>query len=118
NHAVVFTSLGTVKFLSLLKCCNAIVGNSSSGIIEAPSLGIQTINIGERQRGRIQASSVINCATSYSAIVNAFEQVKQHKKERNLINPYGNGNTAEKIYKVLKDKLNHKPGAKTFYDKV
>lgn len=119
DHAVVFTSLGSFKFLSLLKCCDAIVGNSSSGIIEAPSLSTQTINIGERQRGRIQASSVVNCTVSSSAIANAFEQVKQdRKKENTVINPYGNGNTADKIYSLLKEKLKHKPGAKTFYDKV
>lgn len=119
DRAVAFTSLGP-KFLSLLKCCDAIVGNSSSGIIEAPSLGILTVNIGERQKGRIQASSVINCAVISSAIVHAFEQVKQHKKEEGAVisNPYGNGNTTEQIYSLLKEKLGRRPGAKAFYDKV
>lgn len=119
DHAVAFTSLGSFKFLSLLKCCDAIVGNSSSGIIEAPSLGILTINIGERQRGRIQASSVINCDVNSLAITNAFERVKQQKKEISIVtNPYGDGKTTEKIYDLLKEKLNHKPVAKRFYNKV
>ncbi|MGE6220110.1 UDP-N-acetylglucosamine 2-epimerase [Nubsella zeaxanthinifaciens] len=119
DHAIAFASLGSVKFLSLLKYCDAIVGNSSSGIIEAPSLGIQTINIGDRQKGRVQASSVVNCESSSSAIIQAFDQVKQYKKEDvPLTNPYGSGNTAEKIYCLLKEKLNQRLEAKAFYDKL
>jgi len=61
DNITAFTSLGTVNYLSVLKHSAMIIGNSSSGLLEAPSFGIPTINIGERQKGRIQATSVINC---------------------------------------------------------
>ena len=99
-----FTSLGNLRFLSLLRLCDAIVGNSSSGIIEAPSLKIATINIGHRQKGRTQASSVVNCKLDYAEIKNAFLKVKD-KAFSNLVkqtkNPYGDGNTAERIINIL-----------------
>ena len=105
NKAVAFTSLGTLKFLSVLKVCNAIVGNSSSGIIEAPSLGIATINIGERQKGRIQAESVINCEGSANQINQAFERSKNEDFKRTVnlvVNPYGNGFVSPQIVKAIK----------------
>jgi UDP-hydrolysing UDP-N-acetyl-D-glucosamine 2-epimerase len=74
HKAAAFTSLGTLRFLSVVKVCDAIVGNSSSGIIEAPSLGVPTINIGQRQKGRIQAQSIINCEVSASEITTAFKR--------------------------------------------
>ena len=99
-----FTSLGSLRFLSLLRLCDAIVGNSSSGIIEAPSLNVATINIGDRQKGRTQASSVVNCKLNYTEIKNAFLKVKE-KVFNNLVkqteNPYGDGNTAERIINIL-----------------
>lgn len=113
-----FISLGAMKFLSLLKYCDAIVGNSSSGIIEAPSLNIQTINIGNRQKGRIQANSVINCDVSSSAITEAFKKVKQRRGSLGTIeNPYGNGKTTGKIYKILKAEMQKPMTAKIFFDK-
>lgn len=104
KSAKAFTSLGNLRFLSLLRLCDAIVGNSSSGIIEAPSLKIATINIGNRQKGRTQASSVVNCNLDYTEIKNAFLKVKD-KAFRNFVkhtkNPYGDGNTAERIINIL-----------------
>lgn len=100
-----FSSLGTLKFLSVLKQSNAIIGNSSSGIIEAPSLKIPTINIGDRQKGRTQAGTVINTAVNKNEILRAFEKVRDNDFILSLdkiTNPYGNGNTAEKIIDILK----------------
>ncbi|WP_419869053.1 UDP-N-acetylglucosamine 2-epimerase [Chryseobacterium sp. CT-SW4] len=112
-----FSSLGSLRFLSVLQHSHAIVGNSSSGIIEAPSLKIPTINIGHRQSGRTQADTVINVEVNKEEIVKAFEKVKDQKFISTLDqvkNPYGVGNTAEKIIKVLKE---IKPDfVKNFYD--
>ncbi len=105
QKAIAFTSLGNLRFLSLVKVCDAIVGNSSSGIIETPSLKTATINIGHRQKGRIQANTVVNASVTVENIVKAFETVKsQEFKEntRNSINPYGTGAVTDKIMKVLK----------------
>ncbi|WP_333575883.1 UDP-N-acetylglucosamine 2-epimerase [Sphingobacterium sp.] len=104
HKASAYDSLGTLKFLSVLKVCDAIVGNSSSGIIEAPSLGIITINIGDRQRGRTQAGTVFNCDVNEAEILKSFERVRSNEANKikiNSINPYGNGGTADKIMKIL-----------------
>ena len=105
QKAAAFTSLGTLKFLSVLKVCEAIVGNSSSGIIEAPSLGIATINIGERQKGRIQAESVVNSGVSAAEINAAFKQTRDQNFRARLpqvINPYGSGFVTQKIVEIIK----------------
>ena len=105
QKAVAFTSLGTLKFLSVLKVCDAIVGNSSSGIIEAPSLGIATINIGDRQKGRIQAESVINSGVSAAQIDVAFKQTRDQSFRNGLMqvaNPYGSGFATQKIVAIIK----------------
>lgn len=99
-----FTSLGSLRFLSLLNECDAIIGNSSSGIIEAPSLNVATINIGDRQKGRTQAASVINCRADCKEIKSAIIKTKDSdfaSKLNHIKNPYGEGNTAIKILQVL-----------------
>lgn len=100
-----FTSLGNLKFLSLVKYCTAAVGNSSSGILEVPSLKVATINIGDRQKGRIQAKSIINTVISEVEISEAFEKVKS-EQFRNIVdktdNPYGAGDTTEKIMNIIR----------------
>lgn len=99
-----FHSLGSLRYLSLLAQCNAIVGNSSSGIIEAPSLNIGTINIGDRQRGRTQAKTVMNVNVDKTEISQAIGKTKEDnylKDIKNCINPYGNGNTTVKIIDIL-----------------
>jgi UDP-hydrolysing UDP-N-acetyl-D-glucosamine 2-epimerase len=104
DMASAYNSLGSLRFLSTVKICDAIVGNSSSGIIEAPSLGTATINIGDRQRGRTQATSVINCSVNIDEIVAAFNQVKDplfQKSIHTIDNPYGEGGTASKIIQIL-----------------
>jgi len=105
NTSAAFTSLGTLRFLSLVKACDAIIGNSSSGIIEAPSLQTVTINIGDRQKGRIQADSVINCEPNTEDIIKAIALSKASNDGhlmKTLNNPYGNGQTTPQIIKAIK----------------
>jgi len=102
--ASAYTSLGSLRFLSAVKICDAIVGNSSSGIIEAPSLGTATINIGDRQRGRTQASSVLNCNVELNDIISCFKTVKDSVFKKSVLdirNPYGQGGTSDKIVQIL-----------------
>lgn len=107
--AKAFNSLGTLRFLSVVKICDAIVGNSSSGILEAPSLFTPTINIGDRQKGRNQASSIINVDNSENEIFSGFELVKKIIATSNLSevkNPYDNGGAAKEILnKILEFKI-------------
>jgi len=105
DKAVVFTSLGQLNYLSIMQYADAVVGNSSSGIIEAPSLKVPTINIGDRQKGRIRAKSVIDCKGTEEDIKKAFDIIYDKKfKEtiKNISNPYGDGNSAKKIKNILK----------------
>lgn len=116
-----FTSLGMRNYLSALKHCKVVIGNSSSGIIEAPSFGIPTVNIGDRQKGRIQASSVINCEPNKESIRKALDLALSNEfieKANKTVNPYGDGDTSNKVVEVIKehminDKINLK---KKFYD--
>jgi GDP/UDP-N,N'-diacetylbacillosamine 2-epimerase (hydrolysing) len=106
DNCVLFKSLGQLKYLSLLKNVDAVVGNSSSGIIEAPSFKVPTINIGNRQEGRIRADSVIDCDAESSSISKALEKIKSasfRAKLSNVKNPYGNGGAASRVLKKLKD---------------
>lgn len=100
DKAVAFSSMGIINYLSTMNHCTAVVGNSSSGIIEAPSFSKPTINIGNRQKGRMQATSVLNVNVNEPAILAALEKVKQRKNE-DITNPYGTGNTAIKILAAL-----------------
>lgn len=105
RKAVSFASLGYLKYLSTLRFVDAVVGNSSSGIIEAPSFGIGTINIGDRQKGRIRAESVIDCRTTVKGIREAFRALyspKFQKTLKNVGNPYDAGAASPKIRKILK----------------
>lgn len=108
NNAAAFTSLGMVRYLSAVKYSSMVVGNSSSGLIEAPSFGVPTINIGDRQKGRLQADSVINCEPVKDKIEKAFilALTKEFKDiAYKTINPYGDGNTSGKIVDAIKDFL-------------
>jgi GDP/UDP-N,N'-diacetylbacillosamine 2-epimerase (hydrolysing) len=104
HKSVLFDSLGTLRYLSVMKICDAIVGNSSSGIIEAPSVHTPTINIGNRQKGRIQASSVLNSDVNSDEIYILLMQVQSQKFKdtlKDITNPYGNGNASSQIEAVL-----------------
>lgn len=116
NNIVSFTSLGSLKYLSALKYSVAVMGNSSSGLIEAPTFGLPTINIGDRQKGRLQASSVINCEATQESIKHALRVALSKafmKKASKTINPYEKANTSDRVVEVIKeyvlcDKINVK----------
>lgn len=96
----VFASLGIKRYLSLMQYAEAVIGNSSSGIMEAPSFHIPTINIGERQKGRLQAESTINCNPDKEAIIKAIKTAFSNEtkmKCKEVISPYGEGNSGERI---------------------
>lgn len=119
DKSVSFTSLGQLRYLSALQYVDAMVGNSSSGLIEAPSFKLGTINIGDRQKGRIKASSVIDCEPNLQSILDAFEKLYSNQFQESLEftqNPYGDGCASIKIIKELKkvsfDNILKKP----FYD--
>lgn len=103
-QARVYTSLGQLRYLSCLKLVDGVVGNSSSGLIEAPSLGTGTVNIGDRQRGRLKAASVIDCVPQRAAILAAIQTLYTPGFKglmQTVVNPYGQGGAAEKIVQVL-----------------
>lgn len=117
----VFFSLGVVRYLSLMKHAQFVLGNSSSGIIETPAFGIPSVNIGDRQRGRLQAESIINCEDDAQSIIEAIQKALNEEfreKCRQVVNPYGDGHAAERIAKkavevVLKENIDLK---KKFFD--
>lgn len=101
RHVVFSASLPHMVYLSLLAHSNALVGNSSSGLYEAPSFGIATINIGDRQRGRMRASSVFDCPAEAPAIAEAMRRAFLFDG-RGVVNPYGDGRASERIVRTLK----------------
>ncbi|HBG70703.1 MAG: UDP-N-acetyl-D-glucosamine 2-epimerase, UDP-hydrolysing [Bacteroidetes bacterium GWF2_43_63] len=115
HKAIAFTSLGQLRYLSAIPFMNAVVGNSSSGIIEVPSFNVPTINIGDRQKGRIMGRSVISCKPSKNEISKALEKAFEFDKTLPVSNPFGEGNAAEKILNILK-KTNKIELKKQFYN--
>lgn len=119
----VFTSLGIRRYLSLMKYAEFVLGNSSSGIIETPAFQVPTVNIGDRQRGRLQSASIINCRESCEEIVDAIRKAMSDAHQavcKQVISPYGSGNAGELIAKksvetVCGAKIDLK---KKFYDIV
>lgn len=115
-------SLGTLRYLSAMRHARAVVGNSSSGIIEAPSLKVPTLNIGDRQRGRIRAESVIDVPLDAASIRQALRSIEDEAFRRSLCqmgNPYGDGNAAAQIAERIAQAL-QRPGLfrKQFHDLV
>lgn len=105
NRCVAFDSLGQLRYLSALQYVDVVIGNSSSGLIEVPSFKKPTVNIGDRQQGRVKASSVIDCAVNSDSIYAAINKVVSKAFKDSLkqcINPYGTENASEKIVEVLK----------------
>jgi GDP/UDP-N,N'-diacetylbacillosamine 2-epimerase (hydrolysing) len=106
SNARAYDSLGQLRYLSCVQLVDGVVGNSSSGLAEAPSLSTGTVNIGDRQRGRLKAQSVIDCPPQRQAILDSinslytpdFRQVLQ-----TVVNPYGNGGASQKILQVLQN---------------
>jgi len=105
DKSISFTSLGQLRYLSALQYVDAMVGNSSSGITEAPSFKIATINIGDRQKGRIMAKSIINTKAKKENILNALNKAYSNEFKEILqtsISPYGDGCASKKIINILK----------------
>lgn len=119
SRVALIQSVGQLNYLSLLNHCDVVVGNSSSGLIEAPSFGIPTVNIGERQAGRISGDTVIQCDSTTDEIRNALRSALCNDfklKCKNAVNPYGEGNSASKMADVLcSASLSHLL-KKVFYD--
>lgn len=119
DHVFVFKSLGQIRYLSLMKIANAVIGNSSSGIIEAPFFHIPTINIGDRQLGRIKAGTVINVKPIKDAIANAIQKALSPEFAKwctTQANIYGEGNTTDKILEILSTYPFNSSLKKKFYD--
>ncbi len=116
----VYTSLGMQRYLSLMKYSEFVLGNSSSGIIETPSFKIPTVNIGDRQKGRLQCDSIINCLDNKNSIMQAVSiarSVKMKEKCKEIISPYGEGNAAIQIVDISMSFLEKTIDLKkTFYD--
>jgi GDP/UDP-N,N'-diacetylbacillosamine 2-epimerase (hydrolysing) len=103
-NARAYTSLGQLRYLSCIRHVDGVVGNSSSGLAEAPSFRKGTINIGDRQRGRLKAESVIDCAPERTAIGAALQRLYSPEFQAmlaNVRNPYGEGGASEKIVEVI-----------------
>lgn len=100
-NAQAYTSLGQLRYLSAVAQVDAVVGNSSSGLYEVPSFGKPTVNIGDRQKGRLQASSVVNCRPVAAEIAKAIAEALR-KDCAGTVNPYGDGNSSVRILAQLK----------------
>ncbi len=119
SNAYFFRSLGKEKYYSMLNTVNLVIGNSSSGITEAPFFKLPTINIGDRQNGRLKDRSIIDCKPTKNAIINSinlglskkFSQICRKNK-----NFYGNGGAGKKSFKIIKKLINKTNLKKTFYD--
>ena len=118
-NARAYPSLGQLRYLSCMARCDGVVGNSSSGLLEAPTLKKGAINIGDRQRGRLQADNVINCPAEREEISAALKNLYSPEFQAelaNVSNPYGNGGASVRVLEIIKaaelNSLLHKP----FYD--
>lgn len=119
TNAYSYKSLGQILYLSCLSIVDGVVGNSSSGLTEAPSFKKGTINIGDRQSGRLQATSVINCKPYETDILEALKILYSDKFRaglRETINPYGEGGASNKILEVIKSIELSSLIKKKFYD--
>lgn len=119
SNARVYTSLGQLRYLSCMQYVDGVVGNSSSGLTEAPSMGIGTVNIGDRQKGRLSSISVIHCAPTRDSIRAALARLYEPSFQASLAstsNPYGNGGASKKIIEVLKSQKIDNLLKKSFFD--
>lgn len=120
NHKTVgYTSLGQLRYLSALQFMDALIGNSSSGLSEVPSFKIWTINIGDRQKSRLKADSIIDYLPTKLAIGQAIERLYSmsfQKLLKTVKNPYGDGMASKKIIKIIKEPIKQAELKKTFFD--
>lgn len=120
NNAVAFESLGVKRYLSALKYAEFVMGNSSSGLLEVPTFYIPTINIGDRQKGRLKADSVIDCEPMYDSIMRAVDKARSEEFKtfcKHVVNPYGDGKTTEKVMAAIREMMSKPVNLKKkFYD--
>ena len=119
TNAHLFTSLGSIRYLSTVACVQGVIGNSSSGLIEVPAMKKGTVNIGSRQQGRLMASSVICCGEDKSSIVEAITELLSAAFQNSLStiqNPYGYGGAAEAIIQRLREIRKGYVNPKIFHD--
>lgn len=119
ENAKAYTTLGQIRYLSCLRHFDGVIGNSSSGLIEVPSFQKATINIGDRQKGRLKAESVIDCEPCVDSILNAIHFSSSIEFKTRLLlthNPYGNGGASKAIVDKLESASIDKLIKKTFYD--
>ena len=119
ERCLAVASLGALRYLSAMKYATAVIGNSSSGIVEAPSFQVPTVNIGDRQKGRIQAASILNCSPDADAIRRAVDNVLSpvfQKSLSNISNPYDREGTCSRIVELLKKTDIFGITKKTFHD--
>ena len=119
DNTISFTSMGQLNYLSALQFVDAVVGNSSSGLLEVPSFKIATIDIGDRQKGRIKADSTISCLPKKKDIDSALKKMYSEDFQNivnNVKNPYGDGGASEKIASIIKSIDLDNILKKSFYD--
>ena len=119
KKACSFISLGQLRYLSALQYVDVVLGNSSSGLTEVPSFGKPTINIGDRQNGRIKAKSVIDCKPNIKSIFKALEKAFSDEFKKSALevtNPYGKEGASKKIISKLKEIDIENILKKSFYD--
>ncbi len=119
TNAISFISLGQIRYLSAIRHCQVVIGNSSSGLIEVPSFEKPTVNIGDRQQGRIESKSVISCKPEKKSILEAINRALSEDFQNqlpNIKNPYGEGNSSIKILDTILSKSVHNVLKKKFYN--
>ncbi|MCK5777429.1 MAG: UDP-N-acetylglucosamine 2-epimerase (hydrolyzing) [Rhodospirillales bacterium] len=119
GRVLMITSMGQRRYLSAMKHCDAVVGNSSSGIVEAPSFGVPTVNIGDRQKGRLHAASVIDCAEDAASIASTLRHAtgEAHRNAaRQAVSPFGVPGVSARIKRVLAETPLHGIIMKKFVD--
>ena len=118
DRAFHFTSLGSERYWAALRLADAVVGNSSSGILEAPAVGVPSINIGDRQQGRLRAASIIDCPANSAAILASLARIFEGRfhPDPGVEPPYGRGGASEKIAGTLRQIDLHGAFPKHFHD--
>lgn len=119
GNARIYKSLGQLRYLSCMKFVDGVVGNSSSGLIEAPSIGVGTVNIGSRQQGRLRAASIIQAEPDEASIRESIDRLYEESfkcEVAKLRNPYGKGGASRKIVRLLQNLEGAGLKKKSFYD--
>ena len=117
NIRVIKKTLGHELYINCMRHAAVVIGNSSSAVIEAPVVGVPTVNIGNRQQGRIMSSSVFSCEVKKESIIKAIDNAMKYKRLRKNAHPFGNGKTSKNILKYIKFFLkNYEFKPKEFYD--